>query len=406
MFNFKTNRKTHPTYAPTPAPKNLFICPYLYKNKETEHVYYVARNTASQTTVCDHAARGIPLTNVDLRHPMTGQLLCCINCGYELLPDAIPIPIPESYDPQTKKFKIRNVFAHTFGCAARYFLSKNIFTTSIQYAVLCLMARELYHVNAIQPNSEVTELQKYGGPLTLEEYLGESYVVGPVSDRLVPQFVVSQLRIPPDQNVSGIPPPGFVADSSREIWSCAGLTRGVAGPLPQVPLQPVQPTPFDHFLDLVQAGTIPLPAPPPPKPTKARKPNVSQKQKLASSAAAVLQATAPTVHTPPLNPLGLPAAAKPAKKKKKGETTTAAPVVEVTVPAKKPRRPRQKKVLPLSPLESPLLSMPPPPLINVYSAYRVSTPPLPPPPPSELHLSRKRKRGHATPTAGTAALDL
>jgi hypothetical protein len=389
MFNFKTNRKTHPTYAPTNTAKNLFICPYLYKNKETEQVYYVARNTTSQTAVCDHAARGIPLTNVDLRHPITGQLLCCINCGHELLPNAIPIPIPESYDPQTKKFKIRNVFAHTFGCAARYFLSRNIFTTSTQYAVLCLMARELYHVHAIQPASEVTELQKYGGPLTLEEYLGDVNVVAPVSDRLVPQFVVSQLRIPPQQSATAVPA-GFVADSSREIWSCAGLTRGTAGPLPHVPLQPAQPTPFDHFLDLVQSGALPVPAPPPPKPTKARKPTVSRKQRLASSAAAVLQATAPTVQTPPLLPPALPPAKK---KKKKGDTA----MVVAAPPAKKTRRPRQKKI------QQPPAPLPP---VVAYPAYRVSTPTLPSPP-SELHnTSRKRKRCHAIPPLGNTPLDL
>lgn len=451
MFKFDTHRKTTVTAA-THA-KHLHIAPFLYRQETSEQVFYVARNSQLQAKLCHQASEGIPLQNIDLRHPVTQQPLCCINCGEPLRPHDPPFPIPESYDPLRKTFTIQNVFAHHERCAARYLLSHNIFTTSTQYAVLCLMARQLFHIKEVRPASDVTELQKYGGPLTVEEYLGDTtHVVTPVTERLVPHFVVSQLRLPP--NISLPPttgPTDFVADSTRVLWSCAGLTRApppTDGRVPHVPLQPPQPTPFDHWLDLVKEGTITLPTPPPPKPVKARKATVSRKQRLLTSTAAVLQASAPLpplstlppppplLSNPPLGPI--PPLKGHAKKKARlttanpftptptnttttnssssPPTTTTAVTTTTTTPLspppKKTRRPRQKR-----PTTVVATSVPPflPSLTLPYAAYCVTTPttlaqlqlPYPAPSPD----TRKRKRpavvghqdGQLNPTPSAAA---
>lgn len=225
------------------------VVPHLYRKDDTDVVVYALRDPMGIA----HARDNWPPTGLDY------SLYRCRSCSGTLdLCVGDPFPIPERYDPVRKTFSISNILTHGPRCAARYLKDRlNTTGTCSKLALVWQMARELFHIAPSMPAPELTELEWFGGPLTIQEYLNEEtplYFSQIQPESMVPSYVVTELRFVARNSSNHLGEQSKHAvqtdDISRYCWQIKNLkARPPHLPtFPVVNLQPSIPTIFDQYV--------------------------------------------------------------------------------------------------------------------------------------------------------------
>ena len=98
----------------------------------------------------------------------------CMYDEHELDPDQPPIGIPIEYDKRTCRFTVWGKFC-SFHCIRRYLLdSKRLDANRVMPLLTMYMIRVLGKYEPIEPAPRKELLQRYGGPLSIDEFRHDS----------------------------------------------------------------------------------------------------------------------------------------------------------------------------------------------------------------------------------------
>lgn len=174
----------------------------------------------------------------------------CANCGIALCRkgDVVaPFPIPLRMNQATNSFEVSGVLVHGPSCALRYAIDRGGSLSSTVLPLIHLFAEEVFGLRYQRNAVPVTELRRYGGLLSDDDYLTPvSATVTVMTDRMVPAMVIAQLR----------QTPGDVTEDVCSVrWNVMDVVRPAH--MPQTPAVRTEPvgTEFDRAAQ-AQSGDI------------------------------------------------------------------------------------------------------------------------------------------------------